>query len=567
MKKVTKQHCEFLRNQAKRQFDKIRGTWCDLLRWSLPYKATWLLSQTPGERKNQHIVDSTHILALRSFVAGFLEGNTSASRPWARIGTRDSERDDSFENKAWLQHFTDRVMKYLSASNFYHAAGNFYYDYGVVNTGAHYFEVLDNGFFVHTLIPGSYFVINDSYGEANILVREFSLNVKSVVDTYGEKDKYGKADWSNISSNVKKMYEDCNYSQLIDIVHIIMENPEYDIRNPDDPMNRRWLELTYELGGGTGSFFGEGQEFIELDSSEKDVFLKRYTTRRKPFVVGKSTNEFEYGEKGPTIDALGLIKSLNKKAIGKDRALEQILSPTLQGPASLRKAYVSNAPSTFVPLDARSMASKQKLEPIFQINPAIGTLIQDVTDLRQQVDKLYYADFLLFLSKNPKTRTATETSAILEEQQRVIGPNLQSLNTTYNVPVLEWVMDYVLYEDPYLEPAPQDLQGQALKPEFVSVFAQAQKAADLPAVNQYVQMIMNIASIDQRILQKINLDKLADIYEDRLYLPSGLNNPQNKVEAMREQAARDMQRQQMLQETLPAVAKAAKDASSIQQQE
>jgi len=147
MIKHSKRHSEFIRHQAKERFDKIRTTWCDLLRWGLPHKATWILSQTEGERKNQHIVDPTHVLALRSYVAGFLEGNTSASRPWARIGTRDSEQSDNDVSRAWLQHFTGRVMKHLSNSNFYHAAGNFYYDYGVVNTGAYYFQELKGGGF------------------------------------------------------------------------------------------------------------------------------------------------------------------------------------------------------------------------------------------------------------------------------------------------------------------------------------------------------------------------------------------------------------------------------------
>lgn len=561
MRKHSKQHCEFIRHQSKRKFDKVRGTWCDSLRWALPHKSTWILSQIEGERKNQHIVDGTHILALRSFVAGFLEGNTSASRPWIRIAARDGERDDDFDAKEWLQHYTSRVLNYLGTSNFYDAAGNFYYDYGVVNTGAHYFELLDNGFHVHTLIPGSYYVLNDAYGEACILVREFTLNVKALVDSYAEED------FSNVSDNVKKMYNDGNYFQKVDLVHVIERNSDFDPENPDDPNNREWLELTYELGGTGGHFYAEGQEFGEsVSPKSEDKFLKRFTSRRKPFVVGKSTNDFEYGEKGPTTDSLGLIKSLNKKAIGKDQALEHMLNPALQGPASLRKSYISHAPGTYVPLDNRTLNSKQKLETIFQINPAIGALLQDVEDMRQQVDKFYYADFLLYLSKNPKTRTATETDAIVEEQQRIIGPNLQSLNRTYNVPVIEWVMDYVLYEDPYLKPIPESLQGQSLKPEFVSVFAQAQKAADLPQIDRYISMITNVGQIDPKILQKVNTDKLADLYEDRLYLPAGLNNPQNKVDAMREQAQRAAERQQQLEQTIPAMAKAAKDAAGAQAQ-
>lgn len=568
MSTLTRTQCEFLRNQAKRKFDRMRGTWCELLRWGLPHKAYWLLSQTPGERKNQHIVDPTHTIALRSFVAGFMEGNTSSTRPWYRIATKDQDRNDNEAAKAWLQHFTNRTLSYLQSSNFYHAAGNFYYDYGVVNTGAHYFEELESGsFFVHTLIPGAYFTIDDAYGQAAVLVREFSLNVKAIVDKYGKKDWNGKADWSNISYNVQKMYRDGNYAQMVDVVHIIIENPDYDFRNPDDPMNRKWLELTYESGTGRGANAAEGMsEFGESPYPlNKEQYLERRTARRKPFLVGKSTNEYEYGEKGPTIDALGLIKSLNKKAIGKDRALEHMLDPALQGPGALRKSYLASNPGTFVPLDARSIASKQKLEPIFQINPAIGALVQDVGDLRQQVDKLYFADYLLYLTKNPKTRTAAETNAIVQEQERIIGPNLQSLNYTYNVPVLDWVMDFVLHEDPYLEPPPPELQGQMLKPEFVSVFAQAQKAADLPAVDRYMQMITTVGQLNPTIWDKANVDKLADIYEDRLYLPSGLNNPQGKVDAKRQQAEMENRRQKALQETLPAVAKAAKDASTIKQ--
>jgi hypothetical protein len=234
-----------------------------------------------------------------------------------------------------------------------------------------------------------------------------------------------------------------------------------------------------------------------------------------------------------------------------------MLKPPLQGPANLKKSYITTAPNSYVPLDATSLAQKG-LRTVFEVNPAIGTLIQDVSDLRQQVDKLYYADYLLYLSRNPKTRTATETNAIVNEQQLIIGPNLQSLNWTYNVPVAEFVMDYVLDEDPYLPPPPPELQGRFLRPEFISVFAQAQKAADLPAIERYVTMISAVGQLQPEIWDKANLDKLADLYEDRLYLPAGLNNPKEKVDAMREQRQAMMERQQQM-EMLTQAAGAAKD--------
>lgn len=558
-----KSDCEFLRYQAKQKFDKVRGTWVDAGRWALPHRVRWMLSQEEGARNNQHIVDSTHILALRSYVAGFLEGNTSASRPWYRIGTGSPDINSVPENYAWLDRFTRRTLQVLAGSNFYDSAGAFYYDYGTFNTGAHYIEEMDDKqLFFHTLMPGAYFAINNAYGDAVVLVREFSLNVKAIVDTYGKKNKSGQRDWSNISSGVRKMYEDGNYTFMIDVVHVIKENHDFDPSQPQVLLNRPWIQYTYEVGGNSGHAYAQGQElgFQGPDERDKDKFLKLSANKRKPFIVGKSTQSFEYGEKGPTTDALGLIKSLNKKAIGKDQALEQMLRPPMQGPASLKKSYITTASNSYVPLDPTSLAQKG-MQPIYQTNPAIAPLLQDVSDLRQQVEKLYYADYLLFLSSNPKTRTATETDAIVREQQIVIGPNLQSLNWTYNVPVVEFVMDYVLFEDPIMQeyPVPKGLEGSFLKPEFVSVFAQAQKAADLPAVDRYMAMIMNVGQVNPAIFDKANLDKLADLYEDRLFLPAGLNNPQSKVEAMREQARAQMERQKMLNETLPAVAGAAKD--------
>lgn len=568
-KKWTKSHCEYLRSQSKMRFQKVITTWVDVGTWALPHRTRVLLKQTEGQRNNNHIVDTTHIIALRSYVAGFLEGNTSASRPWYRLQHADPSMNEDPQNKEWLDIYTKRTQQALTASNFYLAAGQFYYDFGVFNTGAHYIDELQDGLHFHTLTPGGYSCLNNNVGVADILVRQFTLTVKALVDTYGVRDKDGKVIWSNFSDRVKKMYQDANYTQLIDVVHIVMPNEHY---NPDEPqamLNKRWISLTYELGGSSGQYYQDGQEFgiMGPDPLELDVFLKKSASKRKPFIVGRSdsTENFEYGEKGPTLDALGLIKSLNKKAIGKDIALDQMLKPAVQGPASLKKSYITTAPNSFVPLDAQSMAGGG-LKPIFQVNPAVAALNQDVSDLRQQVGKIYYEDYLTYLSMNPKTRTATETNAVVQEQQLIIGPNLQSLNWTYNNPVVEFVMDYVLDEDPFLPPPPPSLQGQFLRAEFVSVFAQAQKSADLPTIDRFTQMIEAVGQVKPEILDKLNTDKLADIYADRLYLPAGLNNPKSVVDAKRQQAQAMAQRQQMLNEHIPALAGAAKDMAAAKGQ-
>jgi len=563
MNQYSRSSLEYLRTISKERFDPCRSTWIDLLTWAYPERAKWLLSQTDGQRNNNHLVDPSGRLALRSYVAGFSEGNTSATRPWFRSIHRDEDLNRFPANREWLDKYTRAGLNALSTSNFYHAAGQIYYDYGTVMTsGVLIEENTKRGLFFHNLVPGGYYTLNNSYGEAMVLVREMSLTVKALVDRYAKK-KNGMWDWGNISSGVRKMYEDGNYTQKIDVVQVCKENESFDNMRPVGGVNRKWVCITYECGRNTFSYGSDaaGDAQAELDPADKDKLLEVYYSKRKPFIVARShsSNNYEYGESGPTLDAIGCIKSMNKKALGKDQAIEQMLRPALQGPANLRRSYVTTAPNSYVPLDATSVAKGAGLKPIFEMNPAIAALVQDVTDIRQLVDRIYYADFLLYLSRNPKTRTAAEVDAIVQEQQLVIGPNLQSMNWTLNNPIAEFALSYALDNEPTLPPVPESLQGAFVEVDFISPFAQAQKAADLPSIDRYVNAMMNLVPLDPKVLDKVNLDRLADLYEDRLYLPVGLNRAQDEVDKKRAAAEQMARQQQMLQDTLPAVAGAAKD--------
>lgn len=557
---MKKANLEFLRNQAKQRFDKVRGSWIDVGQWVAPHRVRYMLSQTEGERKNHHIVDTTHLTAHRSFVAGHMEGNTSASRPWFKIGTGDMDVDLNPENKEWLELFSRYCLRNFSRSNFYLSSAIAYSDYGIFNTAGYFIEELSNRLHYHVLTPGAYFILNNALGEPVVLVVETVLTVKALVEEYGRKREGGGYDWSNISKDVRKMYEDGNYNQTVMTIRCIKENEDFDPEQPIGGQNRRWVSYTYELDG-VGEYLPGTAASADnnIGMNDKGKYLRVSYHTYKPFVIPKTTStmNYEYGEVGPSQDALGCIKSLNKKALSKDQAIEQILRPTLQGPAGLKKSYITTQANRYVPLDARSQRG-DGLKPVFQIAPGIGELLQDVGDLRQQVNELYYADYLLYLSRNPKTRTATEAAAVVQEQQLVIGPNLQFLNYSQNVPLVDHMMEYTLDNEPDLPPIPDGLAGRFIKPEFISVFAQAQKAADLPQVERYLAMIQSVGQLNPAVFDKVNLDKIADIYEDRLYLPAGINVDQESVDAKREQAQAQAQRQQQL-EAMTQMSQAAKN--------
>ena len=556
----TRQDFEYLRIMTLNEWMKIQPDWLELLRWTIPERAKWIETRCREHRNKYTIIDGTHTLAHRSFVAGFLEGNTSANRLWYRYGHPDPDVNNYEPNRKWLDRATQRAMSYLGMSNFYHEASQFYYDFGAVNTGAHIIQKAPRGLHFTTLVPGSYRVVNNALGEAEILIYEFSMTSKALVGQYGHRLKDGNYNYDNFSNTVKRLYEMGNYVEPIEMVTFVVRNKRYDPNKPLGGNNREWVSVTYEIGLAGAMLYTNPitLDFPSMNVNSNYTYTDVSFYRRRPFIIGKShsSNNWAYGEKGPTSDAIGLIRSLNKKGISKDVAIEKMLEPTFQGPAHLRKAYLTSQARKYIPLDATAMA-QGGVKTIYEFNPAIAPLMNDVEDMRQQVNKFYYADLLQYLSMNPKTRTATETQAIVNEQQNVLGPYLQSLNWSYNMPIAEWLLDFVIHEDPYLGPPPKSLEGEWINTEFVSVFAQVQKAADLPMINQYVDRWTQLAQLQPQAWQNLDLDVLNKIYSDRYYLPAGLAASQTKVDAMRKQAQMQAQRQQMI-ESMPQIGQGAK---------
>jgi hypothetical protein len=565
MQKYSIKDCENLRTLCKDDFRRIEEDWCEAAMWMEPVGAKMLITKDYDKRrKNHHIVDLTHVIAHRSFVAGFMEGNTSTTRAWFKHAHPDPDLNTFKPVQSWIDRFNRRSLEVASSSNLYYALSQAYGSYGTVNTACLYINELPRGPHFTNLESGTFYLMNDGLGIANVLIRHFPLTVKAVVETYGKKVN-GKYDWSNFCEYTRKLYEDGMYNHELSIVEVVKPNDLFNNDLPEAGTNRKWISLTYELQNDSESGTEKGYNYT-TNKEDDNRFLKISHSLRKPFIAFRTqtSGNFAYGLTGPTTSSLGAIKSLNKKAISKDVAIDLMLRPPMQGPASLKKSYLNNNPNGYTSLDQHGFMNGGA-KPLFQMNPAIMTLDADIMDLRRMVDKMFYSDFMLYLSQNPKTRTAAEVNAILSEQQLVIGPMLQSLDHTLNNPLVDYLGDYVMFEDPYLGPPPEELAGESLKTVFISVFAQAQRSADLPSIDRYMNMIMGAAQINPAMLDKANMDRYADLYEDRLYLPEGLNRPQDEVDARREKNAADMKRQQALTEQIPAMAGAQKDMAQANQ--
>ena len=211
--------CDYILNQARDIFQPVRTQWINQGEWAAPHRTMWLYNKNNQRQpKVKHIFDTTHIKALQSLIGGFRSYSTPSSRYWFQIRTGEEDIDNRAINNRWLYHFTLRCHFHLNISNFYNANIPLFGDLFVFSNGAQKLQETPNdGLFYHDLAPGSYYLVNDSFGKPVIMAREFSLSIRGIVERFGKKVD-GSWDWSNFSNYVMNSYDRSEYSNRVNVV-------------------------------------------------------------------------------------------------------------------------------------------------------------------------------------------------------------------------------------------------------------------------------------------------------------------------------------------------------------
>ena len=164
--------------------------------------------------------------------------------------------------------------------------------------------------------------------------------------------------------------------------------------------------------------------------------------------------------------------------------------------------------------------------------------------------------------------TAREVVERHEEKMLALGPVLERLEWELLTPAIERI--YTIMEDAGKIPEPpEEIQGQELKIEYVSILAQAQRMMGLKSVEQLVSFAGSLAAVSPEVMDVIDMDTAVREYGDMVGSPQKILRGEKDVQALRAQRAqRTMQMQQEQQEaaavqTLSQGAQGAKTLSEI----
>lgn len=205
------------------------------------------------------------------------------------------------------------------------------------------------------------------------------------------------------------------------------------------------------------------------------------------------------------------------------------------GPTAMKNADVSILPGDISYVDERE--GLQGFRPAHNVDFDIRELEGKSEQIRQRIRRAYYEDLFLMLAESDRRQiTATEVVERKEEKLLALGPVLEQLNQDVLDPLIDNQFDLMLRQE-LIPEAPEELQGQDLRVEYVSIMHQAQKLTGLGGVERLTGYVGQLAQLNPESLDKLDYDKLIDTYADMAGTPVEVVREEDEVAALREQRA------------------------------
>lgn len=495
-----------------------------------------------GKRLNRKMLESTPMRALRILKSGMHAGVTSPSRPWFRIQPVDPDKRERPAVKKWLSKVEYEMRRVLSRGGLYNMLHTGYGDLGVYGTEAAIIE--DKGDIDLRgiqLVPGSFWLGMSGEDYIDTLYREFGMSLGQVVGKFVFKgNPRGEPDWDVVPHRIKKMYDDGDIGKMVTVCQLIMPRMERDERRMDK--SNKPIASQYWL-----------KDDDRADSMKKLLANSGYN--RNPISASRwETAGHEVWGRSPAMEALPDTKELMSVMRDLAEMRKRLNRPPMNAHTDLRNSRFSLLPGS-----VNFMADPDKgLRPAFQTDPRFDAINEQKAELKDSIWSAMYADLFMMISNlDRRMITATEIDERREEKLIALGPVLERLHFEKLTPLVKRVYQRVV-DSGIAGPAPQELDGEPLEIDFVSMLAQAQKAVATGSMERFAAYVGNVAAAKPGVLDKLDEDQAIDEYADMIGVPPGVVRSDEETRMIRQQ-------RQQAEAQAAAVAQAVEGTKAMQQ--
>lgn len=479
---------------------------------------------------NTGLMDPTGVLGMRTLAAGMQGGMTSPVRPWFRLEFQAEAQDDNHAARVWLDDVTRRMQTALHRSNFYNAIHTLYADIGTFGTGC-LIELADHtGLKFYTLRAGEYVVDIGADNSVDLLIRRLHMTARQMEQEFG---------LHRLPDVVKRCLErerGKRETERFNVFQAILPASEY--RNVG---GKSIASVYYTDRGGFG---GKPHLLRESGFESFPAFVPRWD------IAGEDV----YG-RSPAMDVLSdcmMLQSMGRTLI---KSMHKMADPPMSADASLRSVGLDLRPSALNYVDwAGRSGQPVAAAPIMQVDPrSVQASLEAREDVRRNINSGLYSDlFKMLIANDRRNITATEIEAREQEKMILIGPVVERLHKELFSPLIARTFDLMRQWD-YLPPAPAGMEGAAIKVDFVSVLAQAQRMVSTSGIDQTLAFAANAGQILPEVLDSIDPDKLMDAYTEALGVNKSILRGADEREAVRAQRAEAQARIQAQAESAQGV--------------
>jgi len=509
--------------------------WQELANYILPRRYRWLVTPNQAGRGspiNTNIIDSTGTEAAKICSSGMMAGITSPTRPWFKLEIENfTGLDETHPVSVWIEQVQRLMSKVFSESNFYNAMAIVYGDLAVFGTSALIiYEDFDDVIRCYNPCLGEYYLANSPRGDVDTFYREFSLSVSQIVKEFGI---------DNCSESVKALHRagGANLSKELVIAHGI--EPMTSFRPPGLNPDFTFFEVYWEKG------------------SSDDCILRKKGFFEMPglFPRWDVVSNDAYG-RSPGMDALGDIKQLQHEQRRKAQAIDKTVNPPMVADVQLKNQPASLLPGGITYVSGMNSAG---FKPAFQFNPPIQELMMDIQQVQLRIKSTFFNDLFMMISNLTTVRSAAEIDARREEKMISLGPVLERIHGEALSKAITRVYN-ILSRGKLLPPPPAEIQGQAVKINFVSMLAEAQRVAATSGVERVLGLAGNLAAAAPDVMDNIDVDQAINEYGSMMSVTMKMFRDKKVVDKIRADRAKQNQQAQLLEQTV-AGAKGAKTLS------
>jgi hypothetical protein len=486
----------------------------------LPRKGRFDRDSKPndGREKGDKILDDVATRALRVLAAGLQGGLTSPARPWFRLGTQDPDLSKQKGIKMWLHEVERRMYQALAKSNFYSRVHGLYTEQAGFGTGCMIEEAdLKTRVRFDLFTAGEYWLATDAHGMVDTLYYERQMTARQLVQQYGL-EALPKQIQSSLQDNT-------NRDQYWKVLHCIQPRAEFD---PEKGARGVRKHMPFE-----SVVICEQKIVFEGGYFEFPVLAPRWD------VTGAEV----YG-RSPAMDVLKsviILQEINKTEL---MGLHKMLNPPMKVPADYAHR-LSLLPGAENPV---ALSNPDAVGPLYQISPDIKAAEYKLERVENRIREGLFNDLFLMILERPGM-TATEVVERHEEKLLMLGPVIERQQTELLDPLMERTYA-ILERHGLIPPPPEEIEGEELKVEYISLLSQAQKLVGTQSIHGLAAFVGNLAQMKPQVLDKIDEDAAVDEYADMVGAPPSVIRSADQVAQIRmaraEQEAQVRQQEQVL---------------------